>query len=316
MIIIISKVASIFALILVGVVAFKIKVLTEDSRIHFTNLLLNITSPALILSASTTIELNEELMINVKNTLLLSIIYYLIGSVIIYFIFKLLRLKPIEDIGVFIVAIIAINCGFMGFPISKSIFGDEIFFLFVIHNLLFYLYIFGAGPIIFTIGDSKKLGLKNIVKLFKTPSLIASVATIIILVLDLSIPVIVSDLLVMIGNITIPLSMIIIGIQLAQSNIITIIKNKNIIIASLISMFLIPFITFLLLDPLSFISDAVKLTIIFVTAFPAAVVPTMLAEKQGKNSLFIAETISLTTIISLITIPVIAMMLTSQYQGF
>ncbi len=315
MTIIISKIASIFILILVGIIAYHTKVLTNESRSHLTSLLLNITAPALVLSSSSSVILTDELISDILQISILSIAYYILATIFAYIIFKSFKLKPLEDTGVFIVAIVSINCGFMGFPISKSIFGDEIFFLLVIHNVIFNIYTFGIAPILFTIGEKDKAKKQNIVKLLLNPSMIASASTLAIIGLNISFPAIITDFLSMVGNVTIPLSMIIIGIQLAQSNIIKIIKNNNIIIASITSMFLIPVLSFLIIDSLPFISDASKLAVIFVTAFPSAVIPTMLAEKQGKNSLFIAETVSLTTTISIVTIPIISMLLASHYHG-
>ena len=57
-----------------------------------------------------------------------------------------------------------------------------------------------------------------------------------------------------------------------------------------------------------------KAIVIFSSAFPSAAVVPALAQKQGKNSKLAAQAVSLTTLVSMVTIPVMAMLLMSVYN--
>ena len=71
----------------------------------------------------------------------------------------------------------------------------------------------------------------------------------------------------------------------------------------------IPLLTFLITDALP-LYDEVKIAIIFSSVFPSAVIPSVLAEKYGRNGKLMAEGVTLTTILSLVTIPLAAYLLT------
>ena len=77
-------------------------------------------------------------------------------------------------------------------------------------------------------------------------------------------------------------------------------------------MFTLPLLLFLTVNWLP-ISDDVKVTTIFAASFPTAVVVSALAVMENKNSLLAAESIALTTLISVASIPVCALVLTGFY---
>ncbi len=97
-----------------------------------------------------------------------------------------------------------------------------------------------------------------------------------------------------------------------DSNIKRIAKNKDLLILSLVKMFAVPVIIFLIMDRLP-VEDTVKTAIVFASAFPTAVVTSAIAMMEKKNSLLSAEIIALTTLISLACIPVCAVFLHSYY---
>ena len=103
-----------------------------------------------------------------------------------------------------------------------------------------------------------------------------------------------------------------VGLQLGQSNFKSILKNRQLILASLMAMIGIPLVTFFITDLLP-LYDEVKIVIIFSAVFPSAVIPAVLAEKYGRNSKLMAEGVTLTTIMSMVTISIAASLLTAYY---
>ena len=120
-------------------------------------------------------------------------------------------------------------------------------------------------------------------------------------------------MIIYLSDMTIPLSMIIIGVQLGSSRIMEILKHKYINLVNIFSMFAIPILTFLAVERFSFLDVNVRLVIVFASVFPAAVVPAAIAEQQGIKSNRLAEVVSLTTLISLITLPIAATFLMKYY---
>ena len=106
--------------------------------------------------------------------------------------------------------------------------------------------------------------------------------------------------------------MMVVGMQLGDSNIGRIARNKDLLILSLVKMFAVPVIIFFIMDMLP-VENTVKTAIIFASAFPTAVVTSAIAMMEKENSLLSAEIIALTTLISLICIPACAVFLHTYY---
>ena len=128
----------------------------------------------------------------------------------------------------------------------------------------------------------------------------------------LHLPKLIFDSVELVGDITVPLSMLVVGMQLGESNIERIIKNKSLVLMSILKMTVVPALVFLLVNWLP-LTDEVKVTAVFAAAFPTAVVTSALALMEKKNSLLSAESIALTTLISVGVIPVTALLLSAYY---
>jgi hypothetical protein len=107
--------------------------------------------------------------------------------------------------------------------------------------------------------------------------------------------------------------MILVGIRLGSVKFKEII-NKNNIIISLFAMIIVPAIILMLVYPLGFIPDSVKIIVVMTAALPTAVVSVIIAEQYGKNSVLLSELASLTTLISVATIPLTALVLGVLYH--
>ena len=122
MIIVFSKVLVIFILILVGFVANKKQILPDEALPYITNLLLYVTTPCMIISSIYSKKLTNDIFTSTTQIMLGAIAYFIIATFLCYYLVKFLKLKPKKDWGMFVVAIVTINSGFMGFPITKAIF--------------------------------------------------------------------------------------------------------------------------------------------------------------------------------------------------
>ena len=107
--------------------------------------------------------------------------------------------------------------------------------------------------------------------------------------------------------------MIIVGVQLGSSKIGEMLKNKYINITNIMTMVFIPIITFLIVDQFDFLLPEVKIILIFASVFPTAVAPSAIAEKEGLDPTRLAELVSVTTVTSLIVIPIAAAFLMGYY---
>lgn len=313
MFIVFGKVFAIFIMIFIGFLANKIKILSNEAIPHITNLMLYVTAPCMAISSIYSKTLSADVIVATVQTMAGAVIFFTVTTLFSILIVKLFKFKPGEDRGMYIVAITTVNSGFMGFPVTKAIFGGDIFYLMVMHNILLNLYMYGAVPPLLNIGSETKLHPKKILKSMCNICVIAVIAGIIMLILGVKPPAVLDDVIQSLSDATIPLSMLLVGMQLGSSNVKDILRNKYILLTTITAMLVIPAITFLIVDQMDFLYTDVKAVMVFASAFPTAVAPVAIAEQEGKNSHTLAEIVSLTTFTSLITIPVIAVFLMSYY---
>lgn len=311
---IISKIASIFLIIFVGYAANKAGVMPMTANKFFVNLLLKVTCPCMILASITSNELADDTIAVTIQTLLGACLFLLIAAAIGYGLSKLLKVEP-DQLGPYAFSFGSINNGFIGFPVTSALFGSHILYLMVIHNIaLQAMYLYSVGPMIISAGSGKesKFNLRGMLGSFKNINTITAAVSILMLVLGLHLPSVAYDCVDMIGDATTPLSMLIVGMQLGDSDLRAVLRDRKLFAVSTIKMVLLPVLTFLAVNWLP-VSVDVKICMIIAASFPVAVAVVPVISEQEKNSLPSAQMVTLTTLISLAVIPVTASLLMGYY---
>lgn len=306
------KIASIFCMVAIGYIASKKDVLPAESNKYLVNLILVITNPCLIISSMSSQTLSSDIVRQAAEILGGSVVFFVGASAVAFVIVKALRYRPAEDRGVLMVIITAVNSGFMGFPITKAIFGDELFFLMVIENIILNFYLFFLAIIQMNYGHKNTGSPAGVFRSLCNMCTYAVIVGMVILITGIKVPPMALDFLDTIANATVPVSMIVVGVQLAQSSLKTMLKNTKLIFVCLCNVVLIPVLTFLAVNWLPLMNES-KLILIFAASFPCAVVTVAVAAKEGRNSGLMAEGVAMSTLFSLATLPVSAMVLMSLY---
>jgi predicted permease len=122
---------------------------------------------------------------------------------------RLLR-APKSDHGLYRFMVIFGNVGFMGFPVIQSIFGAGAVFYVSLFNIAFSVLCFSIG-IIMVSGKGTKLELKLLIN----PTMAVSLLAVLIFYTKLPVPVILKDTVNLVGRMTTPSAMLIIGSTLA-----------------------------------------------------------------------------------------------------
>ena len=287
------KIAAIFAMTAIGFAASKTGILPAESKKYLSNLLLFITSPFMIQIVAG------------------SFVFFIAAMGISFLIVKLMRCDR-DDAGVLMVIITAVNTGFMGFPVTKAIFGNTYFFLMVIQNIVLNIYLYSMMVYQMNYGFRKKEGIKGMLMPMLNMCTYALIIGLVLMLLKVRLPDILADFINTIGDATIPVSMIVVGVQLSESSIRKMLTNKRLITASLCNVILIPVLTFLAVNWLPLAPES-KLILIFAAAFPCAVVSTAIALKENRNAALMAEGVAMTTLLSMGTLPVAAILLMQLY---
>lgn len=322
MVLVINKVLAIFLLIAAGYFVGKIKVLPAGADKTLNILLIQIITPCMILSSITSKELTDDTFTATIQTLVGAALFFVLAGIVGFLFSKyILRIRTDSEVGVWAYSFGSVNTGFMGFPVTLALFGQDIFYLIVMHNVVLTVYLYSAGPSMIKIGEkhsetasvsSEQNRLKAFFKSFANPNAVASLIALIMLFCGLHLPTTLFESVKTLGDATIPLSMLLVGIQLSESDLLSIIKNGKILAFSLVKMLLLPVLVFLCVNWLP-LSAYVKTALIFAAVFPSAVATAPVCAMEGKGSLTAAKLIAITTLLSVGTIPLFATLLTQFY---
>lgn len=307
MIIVFAKIFSVFCISLLGYIANKIKWLPAESTKYLSMLLFNITSPCLIIYAMSRQELTRETVSSVAQTAGLMLLALVIATVFVAAAVRIMKM-PAEDRGVYQIVLFLTNCGFMGFPLALAVFGEKGLFLMIIANAVFTLYTYSVGVLLLISGKEEKLALKTALKSMSSVPVISSIIGLLIFALGIPLPQLMSEFLDIVGSVTIPLSMIIIGVQLAESKVGEVLENKHIFQTLILKLVVLPAVLFGILIWLP-VNSLVFCIVIFAMAMPSAAVIPVISEIYGANTKLAAQIVFITTMFSLITIPIISMIL-------
>ncbi|WP_313370684.1 AEC family transporter, partial [Sedimentibacter sp.] len=140
-------------------------------------------------------------------------------------------------------------------------------------------------------------------------SIIAVIIGIIIMLYNIEIKGAILSSIKSIGNITGPLSMFIIGVILSKIKITQHIKDWTVYYGIIIKLIIIPVIIYSISLLLKEMTIAVY-AVIIMTAMPASAMTSILAESYNKEKEFAAIIVSATTLISLITVPILIKFIT------
>ena len=295
---------TLFAILVVGYIAARLGYMGGEFDKKLSSLVINFTCPALILSSAMTGELPDRRLI--LPLLGISTLTYIILAGMALFLPRYLTHKK-DDEGIVGFALMFGNVGFMGYPVVASIFGHQAVFYAAVLNVINTFAVFTIGTILIEgdLGDKKHFQKKV---LYSTPMLSAYLAMLIVALGIDNIPGLISQPLTMIGNITVPAALLIIGSSMSQLSLRTMLGNPTVYVTTLFRLFLIPLGFYYLCMALGFDQYVVSINTI-VIAMPVATYGTILCLKYNRDTTLITEITLITTLLSMLTIPLLTLFL-------
>jgi len=296
---------TLFAIVVVGYVAGKLGYMggTFDKRLS--KLVIDITCPALILSSAMGGDLPDRSLI--LPLLGISVLTYVLLTIVAWGLSRLLT-KREEDRGVIGFAMIFGNVGFMGYPVVASIFGQQAVFYAAVLNVVNTFAVFTVGTMMVTGGQGVGREKFNRKVLYGTPMLAAYAAMLIVALGIDNVPSYVSQPLVMIGNITVPAALLIIGSSMSHLPLRALLGNRLVYATTVLRLALLPLGIHFLCLALGFDSFVTSINTI-VIAMPVATYGTILCLRYGRDTTLMAEVTFVTTLLSMVTIPTLTLLL-------
>ncbi|HKM05109.1 MAG TPA: AEC family transporter [Lachnospiraceae bacterium] len=271
-------------------------ILNDDGKVALTFLLVNITTPAMVINA-----MNIDFSVEQLKTGFFLLAVAIIFDILLIFLGNIASLKTenVEKEKIIKYSVLMLNGGFMGFPLAYQIYGAE---------GMFYATMFHTPNIIFmwTYGISLLLGKKKTEsrnkQMLLNPGMIGIYIGIILYFSQLKLPLFASNLLDLLTNATTFLSMIIIGSEIASIGIKNSFIDKKAYLASFFRLIISPLLMILILKFLE-LDEMIEQIYVIYAALPVAVLMPILAQKYGGDVVFGSKIVVITHVISLFTIP-------------
>ena len=295
---------TLFALVVVGFVSGKLGYLGGDFDRQLSRLVINITCPALILSSAMTGELPDSKYI--LPLLLISTVTYILLAGAAFLLPRYIT-KNQDLHGPIGFALMFGNVGFMGYPVVASIFGHQAVFYAAVLNVVNTFAVFTIGTILITGTNTNKERFQRKV-LYSTPMLAAYVTMAIVALRIDNIPEAISQPLTMLGNITVPAALLIVGSSMSQLSLKKMLGNMTIYATTLLRLAILPVGVHYIMKMMGFDAFVVNINTL-VIAMPVATYGTILCLKYQKDTTLITTTTFITTIVSMVTIPLLVTLL-------
>ena len=291
---------TLFAIVIVGFVAGKLGYMGGDFDKRLSSLVIDITCPALILSSTMSGQLPDRKMI--LPLLLISLLTYILLTGVALLVPRWLT-KRRDDEGVVGFALMFGNVGFIGYPVVASIFGHEAVFYAAVLNVVNTFAVFTIGVMLIMGGRGAYTFRMKV--LWSTPMLAAYMAILIVALGIGDVPRVISQPLTLIGQITVPAALLIIGSSMSHLSARTMLGNSTVYTTTVFRLALLPLALFFLFSALGFRQLVVNINTV-VIAMPVATYGTILCLKHGRDTTLITEVTFITTLLSVITIPLVA----------
>lgn len=196
--------------------------------------------------------------------------------------------------------VIFTNCGYMSLPLQQAVLGDDGVLYGASFIAIFNLIVWSYG-ITEMSGDIKYISPR---KLLLNPGIIGLVIGILVFVFSFTPPTVISAPISYLASLNTPLPMIIIGYHLAQSDIRKAFKDRDCMLAIALRLIVMPVLVLEILYLIGLRGSLLTAMVIAASA-PTAAITTMFSAKFDKATDLSVNMVSLSTVFSVITIPVI-----------
>lgn len=294
-----EKIFEMFIIMLLGAIAFRTGIVDGAANKRLSGLLLKVISPALLFMAYQ-IDLEPERLRGLGITLALSALSYVWTILLVNVLIRPGKSRAVE---IERMAAIYSNCGFIGIPLINGIMGMEGVFYITAYITMFNIAVWSHGLMIMSGSASVRETLRNFIQ----PATIAIGLGIVCFLLQIRVPDVVANPLNMVGDMNTPMAMLVAGCNLAESDLLGALKRKSTYWISFIKLILVPVVSILFLKLIP-VEEIYIMTVLIAIACPTGAMGMMFALQYNKDSNYASELFTVTTILSLVTIPLVMLL--------
>ncbi len=307
MVVIAEQIIILAIISIIGYIAFKVKAVNAEHNNGLVKIIIKITLPLLVFTSFAGAEPTREMISNFPFIIAVAFL-----SVFVFYFLSTISAKAIkldkENTALHNAQTMFGNTVFLGYPLLNAVYpGGEGLMYAVIFHLGHDCLVWTWG--IYILNKSSKIKKTNTFLNLINPTTISFLTGIIFLIFKIKLPEIIFNPISAVGHTTIYLSMIYVGIILAQVRAKSLISNFRSYVLSFNKLILGPIILcviFYVLQMLGLeISEKALVSSILQAAMPCMIIISVMAKDMELNATQAVENIFVSTVLSLITLPVI-----------
>lgn len=285
------QIGMMLCLMAIGYLMYCRKMISKQGSKELGNILLFAATPCMIIQSFLT-----ECTIQKVNQLMVSYLLAILGLLIAILVSKLVfgSRFPMEHFGSAFS-----NAGFLGLPLVKMVLGTEAVFyvsaFVVLLNILQWTY--GIYVI------SKRPDVIKFKKILTNPVVDAFMIGLILFFLPVELPAFLSGTLNCMSQMVAPIAMIILGIYLAQTDIVAMFRDLPSYKCSLCRLIVIPLLTILLYTVIPVGTTEMKMALLIAACAPVGANVAVMAQMYDLDYVSAVKPVCLSTILCIITMP-------------
>ncbi len=305
-----SELAAImFLLILVGYISRKFRVVDEHFGVSLSKFIFNIVFPAIIIDSMSIpfdrSDLDNSIRLMIISTLTMVLMFIAAKAV------NAITRKKDGMSGILTFALLFPNFTFMAFPVMEVLFPERGLFYISMYTIPTRLAIYIIGPLLIKPGNGDvpagKL-IKDSLKAILTPPVLAIPAGILIYLTGFTLPAAIGDTIGYLAKVATPMGMALTGILLADAPLRQLAGEKRLYLLTFLRLAAAPVLIYFILLPFGLDPVIFKIAVLY-AALPAASSTTVFAVRYGGDAAGAAGSVFLTTILSVLTVPLCAYLL-------
>lgn len=300
---IIEQMLQLFIMMGIGYFLMSKKIIDEGFNKKLNFLVITVTLPCLIIAS--VFGDNNTTQSTVLKVLGIGVIMYLLLPIIAYIVVKVLRINKSKQ-GLFMFMTVYGNTGFMGYPIMASLFGSTGVLYAAIINMIYNISLFTCG--LYLMGQDSEGKISFSYKNLLSPGIISSVLALFLYFFQIPLPGLVVGVLNQVGDMTIPLAMILIGASLTAVSMKEIFGDLTLYPYTFVRQLIIPLLAYPIIIYIS--SDPIiQGVLLLFTAMPVGNVAVMFSIEYEGDFVTASKAVLFTTVVSIVTVPMIASLL-------
>lgn len=287
-------------MLIVGVVCAKTGVIDADGNRKITRFTLAVPQSCMVLSSAINIEFEihaAKLAAVFFSGFVMYAVLIALGA-LVWFVLR--KREGQRELYAFMT--VFGNVGFMGFPVISALLGSEALLYASLLLVPFNLLAYSVG--VMMIRGELRDGFHFDTSVLRSPPMVATYVAIVLLLLRVHIPAPVEEAVDAMGDMIVPLSMIIVGASLGDMPLGEALGDWRCYVFSLFRLLVVPAAVWLVMG--LFIKNELLLGVMTIQAgMPVAAIASMLSLQYGRNASLASRTVFVSSVLSTLTIPLI-----------